>query len=557
MSIYNSLNFIGEDKRVRRYLLPQRIVETGGEVVNAESLLKQKSMQIGLSEKEYTSLKNGESGENAYIILDFGIELHGGIRLLNYSFIDHVFDPDIRITFGESIGEVKSLVGEKGATNDHALRQFTLTLPWLSDQEYGQTGFRFVKIELLSANAYIQLKSAMAVSVMHDFEYKGSFSCSDKTINRIFDTAAYTCHLCLQNMVWDGIKRDRLVWIGDMMPESMTAHCIFGAVDIVEKSLEFVRNQTPLPGWMNNMPAYSMWWMMILKDWYMASGNGEFLNRQRDYALSLAKMLCDCVCDNGEDRNIDSYFLDWPTSRMNEAKNGVRALLKLSLSDSAYLARIFGEEELARECENRAALITGGSEHGGAKQIAAFLSLAGIMDSKKAAKIITDGGDKGFSTFLSYFILKAISLAGKDAKAISLMKKYYKAMLDKGATSFWEDYHSSWNENSGRLTELPQDGRLDIHGDFGDFCYQGLRHSLCHGWSAGPVPFIMETVLGVTILEPGCKALKIEPHLGSLKWAKGTYPTPYGTVYIEHTVDSEGKTETKVSAPDEVKIIVA
>lgn len=556
MGIYNSLKFIGEDKRVRRYLLPERITETKGEVIKPKLLLKEKSMQIGLGETEYTVLRNGDNAENAYIILDFGVELHGGIRLLNYSFINHTFDPDIRLTFGESYGEVQSTVGEKGATNDHALRQYTFTLPWLSDQEYGQTGFRFVKIELLTPNSEIQLKSAMAVSIMHDLEYKGSFSCSDKTINRIFDTAAYTCHLCLQNMLWDGIKRDRLVWIGDMMPESMTAHNIFGAIDIVEQSLEFVRDQTPLPGWMNNMPAYSMWWVMILKDWYMASGNTEFLERQKEYALGLFEHLCSCVDNEGNIVNIDSFFIDWPTSRMQEAKNGVIALLKLALRDASYLALVYGNKELADKCTNSSDILKCVAECGGAKQIAAFLSLSGVMDKNKAAKLITTDGDSGFSTFMSYFILKALSLADKDAKAISLMKKYYKAMLDKGATSFWEDFHTSWAENSGRLDAPTKEGELDIHGDFGDFCYEGFRHSFCHGWSAGPVPFIMERVLGVNIVEPGCRVLEIKPHLGSLKWAKGSYPTPYGIVYISHTRLEDGSIKTEFAAPDEVKIIL-
>ena len=35
-----------------------------------------------------------------------------------------------------------------------------------------------------------------------------------------------------------------------------------------------------------------------------------------------------------------------------------------------------------------------------------------------------------------------------------------------------------------------------MHGDNGAHCYSGFRHSLCHGWSAGPVPFLAEAVLG-------------------------------------------------------------
>jgi hypothetical protein len=65
-------------------------------------------------------------------------------------------------------------------------------------------------------------------------------------------------------------------------------------------------------------------------------------------------------------------------------------------------------------------------------------------------------------------------------------------MLDKGATTFWEDFDIAWAENSCRIDELPTPDKKDIHGDFGAFCYIGYRHSLCHGWPAGVIQFIKE-----------------------------------------------------------------
>ena len=71
----------------------------------------------------------------------------------------------------------------------------------------------------------------MSVSYTHllvykDVEYKGSFSSSDPLINRIWDVGAYTVHLNMQEYIWDGIKRDRLVWVGDMHPETTTIQAL-------------------------------------------------------------------------------------------------------------------------------------------------------------------------------------------------------------------------------------------------------------------------------------------------------------------------------------------
>jgi len=100
------------------------------------------------------------------------------------------------------------------------------------------------------------------------------------------------------------------------------------------------------------------------------------------------------------------------------------------------------------------------------------------------------------------------------------------------------------------------EGKVDIHGDYGAYCYLKLRHSLCHGWASGPAAFMTKKIIGVQVLEPGCRKIKVTPNLGDLQWAKGTYPTPYGIVSIEHRAEN-GKVTTNFTAPDEVEVVVA
>ena len=79
---------------------------------------------------------------------------------------------------------------------------------------------------------------------------------------------------------------------------------------------------------------------------------------------------------------------------------------------------------------------------------------------------------------------------------------------------------------------MPVSGRPDIHADFGDHCYKGLRHSFCHGWAAGPAAWCAQKILGVSPAEPGFKKVKFTPDLCGLEWAKGTVPTPYGVITV-------------------------
>jgi len=76
--------------------------------------------------------------------------------------------------------------------------------------------------------------------------------------------------------------------------------------------------------------------------------------------------------------------------------------------------------------------------------------------------------------------------------AIDIMKEYYGAMLDIGATTFFEDFNMAWLKNASRIDKMPKKGQDDIHGDRGDYCYKGFRHSFCHGWSSGVIKFIQE-----------------------------------------------------------------
>lgn len=53
-----------------------------------------------------------------------------------------------------------------------------------------------------------------AIVLIQDLEYIGSFNSSDEFLNQIWKIGAYTVHLCLQDYLWDGIKRrpTRLDW---------------------------------------------------------------------------------------------------------------------------------------------------------------------------------------------------------------------------------------------------------------------------------------------------------------------------------------------------------
>lgn len=558
------------DTRTREYLPPRRILwqQNSEQITGIEHLLRPGNGQSDLANTHICVLRN-TAGRPSSILLDYGKELQGGLQLVTGMPASQK-PVTVRIRFGESASEAMSEVGLKGATNDHAMRDFTLSLPWLGVTEVGNSGFRFVRIDLLDEEAELHLKEVRAVSTFLDIPYKGSFRCNDERLNTIWQTGAYTVHLNMQEYLWDGIKRDRLVWVGDLHPEVMTVNTVFGYTEVVPRSLDLIRDITPLPQWMNGISSYSIWWLLIHRDWYYYQGNLDYLNEQKDYMTALLQHLLTKFDANGQECLDGNRFLDWPSSENPAAIDaGLQAMMVQAMKAGAELCTVLGEEVLATECRamaekarkvadkvSEAVLASGKAPDApGSKQAAALMALAGLMSPKEAnARFLSVNGGHGFSTFYGYYMLRAMALAGNYQGALDVIRTYWGAMLDLGATTFWEDFNLDWLPNAAGIDELVPVGKKDIHGDFGAYCYEGFRHSLCHGWASGPTAWLSEFVLGVEVLAPGCRVVRVTPHLGDLQWAEGTFPTPYGLISIRHERTDDGRIISRIDLPDEVTL---
>lgn len=538
------------------YLPPTRMVwHSDSGVKDAESLLRPKPGQAVLSEPSPPCVLTSTTGGVAGVLLDFGVEVQGYVEFFTPITSDKAMRA--RIRFGESVSEAMAdLGGKQNAQNDHALRDQVVALPWLGRKSVGPSGFRFVRIDAADPAHPVSLSQVRAVLQVRDIPYVGSFKCDDERLNRIWQTGAYTVHLNMQDYLWDGIKRDRLVWLGDMHPEVSTIDAVFGYNEVVPKSLDLIRDVTPPTQWMNGISSYSMWWVIIQEDWWMHHGDRAYLEAQKDYLRKLLARLAGFVGDDGSEKLDGMRFLDWPTSDDKPAVHeGLQAMMLLTMQSGERLAKTLGDEQTRRTCADAIAKL---GKHvavpSGRKSPAALLALAGARDSKSTDEILKKDGPKDLSTFYGFYVLRALAESGDINTALDFISQYWGAMLDLGATTFWEGFDLDWVSGAGRIDELVPAGKKDIHGDCGAFCYVGFRHSLCHGWASGPTAWLSQYVLGVTPLEPGCKRVLVAPHLGRLKWAEGTYATPMGPVRVRHERQPDGSVKSDIQAPAGVEV---
>jgi hypothetical protein len=538
------------------FLPPTRIVWTSDTgVQNADTLLKPAPGQTTLNDPyPPTVLTAGENSGS--IVIDFGTQISGYLELFCPGGNKEI-KRMARIRFGESVSETMANLGERGAQNDHALRDQIVELPWLGKKIAGPSGFRFVRIDAVEGAAPVRFNQILAVLQIRDIPYLGSFRSNDQRLNQIWDTGAWTVHLNMQDYLWDGIKRDRLVWLGDMHPEVSVIGAVFGYNEVVPKSLDLIRDNTPPTGWMNGISSYSMWWVILHDDWYQLDGNLDYLREQRDYLKILLPHMAGLIGDDGREKLTGGRFLDWPTADNKDAVHeGLQAMMILTMESGARLMKLLDEPAVAGTCIQAAAKLRSHvPKPSGRKSPAALTALAGLRDLGATAAALKQGGPSDLSTFYGYYVIDALGKAGETKAALDMIRQYWGGMLDVGATTFWEDFDLAWTENSGRIDELVPPGKKDIHGDFGAHCYVGFRHSFCHGWAGGPTAFLSHHVLGIRPAAPGFAKVRIAPDLGDLQWAEGTYPTPKGIIKVRHERQPDGTIKSDITLPPGVESV--
>ena len=542
------------DVRTRTWVWPTRVVWSTN-ATDAALLVGKRYGQV--PEGRFLAgsgclLNRKSTNETTAVLLDFGRELHGGLQIGSGGRSGK--GTKVRVRFGESVAEAMAELGERNTTNDHAIRDSVIDLPWLGAREIGDTGFRFVRIDLVEGTAALDF--VRAISLMRPMERIGGFRCSDERLNAVWETAVRTVHLCCQEYLWDGIKRDRLVWMGDTHPETRSILTVFGAASVLSESLDYAAETTPAAdAVMNGMPNYTLWWIRNVHDWWFYTGDRAYLAKHRDYLKTVLPRILKTVKPDGT--QTWGGFLDWPTQHNAEAcKEGTCGLLATTLGDAAEMLRVTGDAELAAQCDAAVKLLKGRKpDPCGSKQAAALLALGGLREPKEMfAEVLGKGGVAGVSTFYGYYMLEAMSAAGEDQRALDTVRDYWGAMLDMGATSFWEDFNVAWTNNAFRIDQLPVAGKKDIHGDYGEFCYVGFRHSLCHGWSSGPAAWLINHVLGARVTGEGGTEVEVKPFLGTLTWAEGALATAKGPVKIRVDRNSDGTLKVEVDAPKGVRV---
>ena len=506
------------------FLPPIRYVWQSHRIKDDEKLLAAAGNMQTIWKGDGTGLPPGAS-----VLLDYGRELHGGLRFVTGR---HGADfsaekkMKIRLRFGESVSEAMA-----EPNNQHAIHDTELDLAPMGETLYGNTGFRFVRIDNLDPELTLNLLECSAHLTQFPQERRGFFHSSDPLLNRIWECCGNTLDCCMYPLLIDGAKRDRLVWTGDLYSEIRAAVAFYGKHPQIAATLDYLKDETLPTGVFNGIPEYLPYWFMSHWEYFRYCGDRFYLSEQAEAFSFFAEKLL-AVFEKNEEKLWETSIIDWSNSI--GSKQGYWALYAAGIAAAISLAKFFREEKI----ELRATAIFRRIRRkktfpNPSKAVGALAVMAGVLPPRMAYDtILSQDSRRGLSTFHFDLILGAYSAAGKTAEALSLLRNYYGGMIRLGATSFWEQFEMDWLCNAARIDEMQEAGKNDIHRNCGSGCFAGYRHSLCHGWAAAPAAWMMENLLGLSPHKPGFETMRVSPNLCDLDYLEGTCPTPHGPIRI-------------------------
>lgn len=409
-------------------------------------------------------------------------------------------------------------------------------------QTFEKRAFRYLQMDLRNLRGPLRLGPVSLVLSTYPVGNAGEFECNDALLNRIWEVGRWTAQLTMEDAYVDCPWRERAQWWGDARVQALVNYYAFGDRALMKQGLRHIaQSQTGdgltrgvyPAGWPGGvLPTYTMLWVISLNEYHEFTGDRstvaelfpavqraiDFFERFRsthDLLLGLPPWL----------------FVDWADVTTSGESAAINALYHGALTAAASLAGAAGHSVAAERFRSLAARTRAGMrsilwderrscfrdtrdndvriseqanclaiEFGASPDGSAGKILDALIARREASILIG-------TPYAAFSMLIALARAGLHDRALRYIRTHWGAMLESGATSWWE--------------------------------YWEPKGSFCHGWSAGPTHFLPAEILGVKPGEPGWTVIHVDPHPAGLTWARGKIPTPQGPVSVEWRTGEE------------------
>lgn len=480
----------------------------------------------------------------------------------------------------------------------------------------------------------------------YDGKHAGGFFCDDELLNRAFSMGAYTGALCVQRnsqayvtrennlslesrrfrdgwkgscghnfVLFDGPRRDREAWLGDIRTEALLLYSAMGWWQIGKNSLElFLDQQTPEgytfgSGTSNQrFLEYNLWLVIALWEYDLYSGDRGFLTAIYPKVEHLWGYLLGQLNQEGFIRGDACWMWTFPREGYGSA---IQCILYETMRKGALLAEVMGDTGRQVDLLTRAATLKKriierfwdeqrgvltevfglvDTEQPVFLDVNSYAVVFGIVEGEAARRVLTYLREHMWTEYgsattdrlitkgrlnpdLKTYALKRIITQSEDPAAALRTALYphnqqvwpfmvgyeVEARLQAGdETGAIELIRLCWGnpayKETGTFWEM-----FDIHtGVFADrkiseFDPLDSYNSACHGWSGWVAHLMHRYILGVQPTKAGFRRVAVSPRPGLLRYLCGLVPTPHGVIHV--TMEkTEDDWYINISAPAETHI---
>jgi hypothetical protein len=401
-------------------------------------------------------------------------------------------------------------------------------------------------------------------------DYRGWFLSSDDQLNRMWYSGAYTLQLNMKPAglnglpdarIYDGAKRDRSIWTGDLLVQGPTVINTLGdagaaylkssldalfatqrADGALPGSPDFAKGRSPAGSPLFYSNNYSGYGARAAVDYYRYTGDTEYNvgllpNLRRDLAYNdTFRTANNLVASNDRD-----FWQAVQTGEVTKYSIDYYILLR----EMAWLERTVGSATAAAADDAKADAIK--------TAVNSRLwnpALGAYGQSTDHPEVLVEDAN---ALALQYDFVPADRRASV-LHALRTLWTPYGAILGPGLqdpTGHTIEPFGNGMETAGRFAVDDVGGALALMRrtwgpmvDPGNPLYTGglwefknndggvnrATASLAHGWAASPTVQLTQQVLGVTPVGAGYSSWLIQPRPGNLGWARGVVPTKYGDI---------------------------
>ena len=490
-----------------------------------DPMVKPSEFRLKTSPMNYISHKDTLGGK----LYDFGKETFGYVKFHNLS------------------GSGKLTI-QYGETKEEALDSNHCETFYEFDVHGGKSDYI---VEHSNALRYVFIpKSNVSfdnLSLMYEYspvEYRASFKCNDEELNKIWEVGRYTLQLTTREVYIDGIKRDRWAWSGDAYQSYLMNYYTFFDKETVKRTIYTLRGNDPVLVHLNNILDYSFYWLISVYDYYMYTGDKQFLQQVYPKMESMMDFVLERRNKEGlvEGMKGDWVYVDWFDQKVDLTGevSFEQILYCRSLEAIAECASILGVASesakyslLAKDVKaklvnfwdaNQKAFVFNRKDGRNSSQVTKHANMFAVnfdlvgKDRNEQIKtnVLMNKDIPAISTpYMRFYELEALCKLGEQKYVLDQMKSYWGGMIKLGATTFWEKYN-------------PEQSGLDHYSMYG----RPFGKSLCHAWGASPLYLLGKYFVGVKPLKSGYQKFEVKPVLGGLEWFESTVPTPNGNIKV-------------------------